>query len=217
MFWSLDVNDIHEKAMKLCEQGVDLEQEEDAAGFLGVTLGLDEKTGLMEMKQVGIIDRVIETLGLDDGISKGKLTPAESTPLVKDNDGEEACSPFSYNSVVGMLLYLSGHTRLYIAYAVRFCARYIFCPKKSHETALKRIDCYLKATRVRGLIMNPNSNICKLDCYIDADFAGMYGHELPTDPECVKSRTRLVITFDDCPVYLASKLQNEIELSKMES
>ena len=40
------------------------------------------------MKQVGLIDCVIETLGLEDGMAKGKLTPAESTPLVKDTYGE---------------------------------------------------------------------------------------------------------------------------------
>ena len=128
-FWSLDVNDIHDKAIKLREHGVDLEQEDDAEGFLGVTLGRDETTGLMEMKQVGLIDRFIETLELEDGMAKGKFTPAESTPLVKDTDGEEACGYFSYSSVVGMLLYLSGHTRPDIAYAVNCCARYILFPK----------------------------------------------------------------------------------------
>ena len=50
LFWSVDVNYIHDKAMKFREQGVDLEQEDYAAGFMGVTLGRDETTGLMEMK-----------------------------------------------------------------------------------------------------------------------------------------------------------------------
>ena len=59
LFWSVDVNDIHDKAMKLREQGVNLEQEDDAAGFLGVTLGHDGTTGLMEMNQVVLIDHVI--------------------------------------------------------------------------------------------------------------------------------------------------------------
>ena len=145
--WSVAVNDIHDKAMKLREKGVDLEQEDDAAGFMGITLVCDETTGLMEMKQVGLIDCVIETLVLDNGMAKGKSTPDKSTPLVKNTDGEAACGSFSYSSIVGMLLYLSGHTRLDIAYAVNCCARYMFCPKHSHETALKRICRYLKATR----------------------------------------------------------------------
>ena len=92
----------------------------------------------------------------------------------------------------------------------------MFSPRHSHETALKRIGRYLKATRDRGLILNPNSDICKLDCYPGADFAGMYGHKLPTDPVCVKSRTGFVVTFADCPVFWASKLPTETALSAME-
>ena len=63
-----------------------MEQEDDAAGFLGVTLGCDEETGLMEMKKVGLIDRVLEKLGLDDERTKNKLTPSESSHLVKYAD-----------------------------------------------------------------------------------------------------------------------------------
>jgi hypothetical protein len=59
--------------------------------------------------------------------------------------------------------------------------------------------------------------MCKIDCYPDADFAGMFGHEKPTDPSCVKSRTGFIITFADCPVYWASKLQTETALSTMEA
>jgi hypothetical protein len=45
--------------------------------------------------------------------------------------------------------------------------------------------------------------VCKIDAYPDADFAGMYGHEEHTDPACAKSRTGFIITFADCPVFLA--------------
>ena len=76
LFCSVDENNSHDLAMNLRSQGVYLEQEYDAAGFLGVTLSRDEATGLMEMKQVGLIDRVIETLGLDDGMEKNKYTPS---------------------------------------------------------------------------------------------------------------------------------------------
>ena len=116
-----------------------------------------------------------------------------------------------------MFLYLSGHNCPYIAYAVNFCSRYIFSPKHSHETTLKRIGHYLKATRDRGSILNPNSDVCKLDCYLDADFAGMYGHELPTDPACVNRITVFFVTLSNFPVYWASKLQIETALSTMKS
>ena len=95
---------------------------------------------------------------------------------MKDADGPAACGSFSHSSVVGMLLYLYGHTIPDIDYAVNCCARYMFCPKPLHETALKRIRRYLKSTRYRGLILNPNSDVCKLDCYPAVDFSGMYGH-----------------------------------------
>ena len=61
----------------------------------------------------------------------------------------------------------------------------------------------------------PPSNL-KIDCYPDADFAGMYAHEKINDPACVKSRSGYVITVADCPVLFQSKLQSETALSTME-
>jgi len=84
----------------------------------------------------GMIKRIIKALGLDDG-AIGKFIPSESKPLVKDINGDLASGAFSYSSVVGMLLYLSGHTRPDITFAVNCCARYMFCPKHLHELALK--------------------------------------------------------------------------------
>ena len=86
---------------------------------------------------------------------------------------------FSYSSVVGMLLYLSGHTGTDIDLAFNFCARYIFIPKRSHELALKMLERYLKNTHECGIVLDPNYDIFKLDEYPDADFARMYGHENP--------------------------------------
>jgi hypothetical protein len=93
----------------------------------------------------------------------------------------------------------------------------MFCPKRSHEEALKRIGRYLKATRDRGLVLNPTGDILKIDAYPDADFAGLHGHEKPTDPASVKSRTGYVITVADCAVLWQSKLQSETALSTMEA
>ena len=96
--------------MELCKLGVALEQEDNAAGFLGVKMEQDSNTGLLKMKQTGLIERVVEAVGLDDGYACGKHTLAEAKPLIKDEDGVAAAEGFSYSSVVGMLLYLSGHT-----------------------------------------------------------------------------------------------------------
>ena len=52
----------------------------------GVDFVHDKSTGLNEMKQTGLINCVIEALGLDDWYTKGKYTPAEAKPLVKDED-----------------------------------------------------------------------------------------------------------------------------------
>jgi hypothetical protein len=93
----------------------------------------------------------------------------------------------------------------------------MFCPKHSHELALKRIGRYLKQTPYRGMVMNPSSDVCKIDAYPDADFAGMYGHEEHTDPACAKSRIGFIIIFADCPVFWQSKLQTETALSTIEA
>ena len=60
--------------MYLRELGVDLEQKDVAAGLLGVNFNGKNKTGLIDMKQIGLIQRVIEALGLGDGTVKGKYT-----------------------------------------------------------------------------------------------------------------------------------------------
>ncbi len=41
--------------MTLQDLGIDLEKEDDEAGFLGVTLDRDASTGLLEMRQTGLI------------------------------------------------------------------------------------------------------------------------------------------------------------------
>jgi hypothetical protein len=95
IFWSRDVTNIDRVTMELCKLGVALEQEDDAAGFLGVKFDRDNKTGMLETTQTSLIDRVVEALGLDDGYARGKHTPAKTKPLVKDEDGVAAVEGFS--------------------------------------------------------------------------------------------------------------------------
>ncbi len=59
--------------------------------------------------------------------------------------------------------------------------------------------------------------MCNIDVYLDADVAGMYGHEKHMDPACAKSLTGFIITFADYPVLWQSMLQTETALSTMEA
>ncbi len=222
LFFAKDEADIEKLMLDLRNTGLLLEKESSAAGFLGVDIkptkfnSAGEATEL-ELTQCGLIDRIITNLGLDDK-DYSKATPVESSkPLARDADGDPCIEDFNYAAVVGQLLYLSGHTRPELAYAVNQCARYMFNPKRSHELALIRIGKYLKGTRTKGLIVKPSGGLLNINAYPDADFAGLYGHESPDDPACVKSRTGFVILVANCPICWKSTLQSKTALSTTEA
>ena len=54
------------------------------------------------MKKTGLIQLVLEAVGLDDGMVKGKFTPSEQRPLVKYADVQVGCS-----AIVALLAYFS--------------------------------------------------------------------------------------------------------------
>ena len=216
LFWSPREEYIYEVGQNLRDQGVELEEEGDAAGFLGVDLSRDPETGQIHLTQAGLIKRIVDALGLDPTVVNPRVTPAERKPLVKDEDGEPPQESYNYASIVGMLLYLAGHTRPDIAYSVSQVARFMFCPKHSHEQALKMIGRYLIGTMDRGMILTPSGQI-DIDAYPDADFAGLYGYEDVQDPVCVRSRTGYIIMVANCPILWKSSLQTETATSTMEA
>ena len=91
--------------------------------------------GLLGLVQTRLMNCVLETLGLGDKCTTSKATPAEDKPLVKDPDGAPLSGEFSYNIIVGMLLYLAGYSQPNIAYAI------------NHELMLKSVGRYVKVTR----------------------------------------------------------------------
>ena len=216
LFWSPKEEYIYEVGQNLRDQGVELEEEGDAAGFLGVDLSRDPETGQIHLTQAGLIKRIVDALGLDSTVVNPRVTPAERKPLVKDEDGEPPQESYNYASIVGMLLYLAGHTRPDIAYSVSQVARFMFCPKRSHEQALKMIGRYLIGTMDRGMILTPSGQL-DIDAYPDADFAGLYGYEDVQDPVCVRSRTGYIIMVANCPILWKSSLQTETATSTMEA
>jgi hypothetical protein len=198
------------------ELDMDIEEEDDVAGFLGVHIERNPN-GTITLTQVGLITRIIEALNIAH-LPK-KRTPAKVGVLAKDLNGDPPNGTFSYPSVIGMLGYLAANSRPDISFAVSQCARFTQSPKRSHEEALERIGQYLKMTNDKGLIFNPiplSEKFC-VDVYVDADFAGGWGYEDPDDPACVRSRTGYIIEVMGCPVMWVSKLQTDIATSTMEA
>ncbi len=215
IFFSTEENKLMQIVNDIKDAELDLNVEDDVAGFLGVLLTRNED-GTISLTQTGLIDRILEALGLQD--CNSTRTPAQRAPLPLDKDGEALSEPYNYASVVGMLMYLTGNTRPDITFAVHQCARHCHNPKQIHGKYLKQIGRYLRGTKDKGIILRPMRNeFLHLEGFADADFAGLWGAEDSQDPHCVKSRSGSLILVNGCPVMWGSKLQTEIATSTMQA
>jgi len=170
------------------------------------------------MSQPALIRKIIEAAGMDIKHDRSKPTPAVAPVLHKDETGpERSPDSFNYRRIIGMLIYLAQNTRPDITFAVHQCARFSHDPKMSHEQAVIRIVKYLIGTPDEGIIFTPNKTRMAIDCYVDADFAGLWKTECHADPISVYSRTGFVLMFAGVPLLWCSKLQTEIALSTTES
>jgi len=214
LIYCKDEAEIDDFITRMRSEDVALHKEGTADGYLGVDIQRDGTT--ITLTQSGLTKRIIKALGLDSKYSTSCNTPAEKAPLPRDADGPPASGTLNYASIIGMLLYLTGHSRLDCSFATNQCARYTFAPTRKHENALIQIGRYLKGTINKGLILSPSETL-HIDCYPDSDFAGLWKYEDSQDPHCVRSRTGYVITLANCPILWSSKLQTEIALSTMEA
>ena len=122
----------------------------------------------------------------------------------------------NHSKKTGIIHLLANNSRPDIAYAVHQCARFTHCQRNLHSVAIKRILRFLQGTKTKGMFIEPSQKL-QVDCYVDADFAGLWGVEDDQNPICVKSRTGYLIMFMGCPLQWVSKLQTQIALSTMEA
>ena len=223
-----DVLLFHEKEEVLQEVIADLQKgfslteedtgTEDAFAYLGINLRFNGTK--VTMTQDGLINKIFRTTGWET--INGAKTPAEPKALVADRDGELFEADWEYASVVGMLTFLV-NTRPDLQFAVHQCARFTHNPKMSHLKAVKQIVRYLKGTafngKDRGLTFDTGKkgDPLQMDCYVDADFAGLFNIEHNDDPVSSKSRSGFVIFLGNCPIIWQSRLQGETALSTTES
>ena len=207
---SPDMSLIEEYVQKLKDLNYDLTLEDEGGIFDFLGINFKKEGEKIVLTQTGLIDKVLKYTGMDKASTQP--TPAACDPLGSDNFGEPFDEEWSCRSAVGMLLYVCSNTRPDLQFSVHQVCRFAHKPKKSHGQAVKRILRYLVATRERGLEFIPNMDE-GLDCYVDADFAGLWGHEDDQDPVCVRSRTGFTLTLFGCPILWSSKLQTDQTLS----
>jgi hypothetical protein len=206
--------DLDKLFQDLTELGLEFTREGTFTDFLGIKFVKDEVTNTVTLTQKGLIQKIIKATGLQD--CNSNHTPALQACLGIDPDGEPMDEFWNYRSIVGMLLYLSTNTRPDITFAVSQVARFNHSPKKSHASAIKTIVRYLHRTADKGTIVTPTGDL-SLDCYVDADFAGLHGRDPDHSDTSAKSRTGYIITLGGCPILWKSQLQTEISLSTLES
>ena len=198
----------------LKNRGLEFTREGSFTDFLGIKFERDARNNTVTLTQKGLIQKIIATTGMQD--CNPNWVPSSQVALGIDPDGPSMNESWSYSSVVGMLLYLSTNTRPDIAFAVSQVARFNHSPKKSHATAVKTIVRYLKRTSDKGMIVRPTGTLA-IDCYVDADFAGLHQRDPDYEPTAAKSRTGFIITLGGCPILWKSQLQTEISLSTLEA
>jgi hypothetical protein len=104
-------------ALRACN--LDLEEEDDVAGFLGILI--DRRSdGSIELRQEGLIQRVIDALHVDH--LPPKRTPARLGVLGSDPEGDPPNCLFNYSSVLGMMGYLQANSRPDITFAYLQCS-----------------------------------------------------------------------------------------------
>jgi hypothetical protein len=204
---------VDELITKLEGEGFDLTHEGSFSEYLGIKYS---KIGENEIKmtQEGLIKKILDATGMTD--CNTNRTPTTKEALSMDEEGERMEDNWNYRSVIGMMLYFATNTRPDIAFGVSQVARFSHNPKKSHASAVKTIIRYLAGTIDQGVIYKRPQELC-LDCFVDADFAGLFGRDPPESPSSVKSRTGYIISVGGCYILCKSQLQSTIALSTSEA
>eukprot|EP00957_Ditylum_brightwellii_P036366 2753715-Ditylum_brightwellii.AAC.1 len=188
LMFSRDISMVDETINRMEKLGFQLCVEDDVAGFLGIKLERQEDSTI-ELKQDALIDHIKETVGFQH--ANRKLIPVEVAELPAAPYGPGPQENWSYSSVVGIPMYLASNSMPDITMAVHQCAPYSHNPRRRNKQAIKCIVHYLIGAKDMhpgksgnwGMIIDPTDDLT-LDCFCDAIFVGLWGHEGDQDPSC---------------------------------
>ncbi|KAL7489249.1 hypothetical protein ACHAW6_015643 [Cyclotella cf. meneghiniana] len=148
LLWAQDLGNMDDVIVALQNTGIQICKEGDTKGFLGVVIKClsTGNSHQIRLTQAGCAKCIVEAHGLCSTTSAAISTPAEVAPLLQDVNSDPASGHFNYAVIIGMLLYLSGHSRPDIALAVHQCVQFTFSPACHHVLALICIGHHLKGT-----------------------------------------------------------------------
>jgi hypothetical protein len=199
-----------------------LKDEGNINDFLGINITHElSDTGdvKIHLTQTGLIDQILQDVGLTSNNHQSragvKFVPAQEI-LHPNPNAAPFNAPWNYRSIIGKLNFLAQNTRPDISMAVHQCARFVNAPNQVHQNAVKYLCRYLLLTRTKGIIFTPTADH-RLNAFVDSDFAGLWSHGTAHLRESALSRTGYVITYCNCPILWASKLQSEVAISTTEA
>ncbi len=142
----------------------------------GVFLGMQVSKGVdgsISLTQSGYTEEILSKCSMADCKPVAYPMQTNVEDLTLDSSSSHALPGVEYRTVVGLLLYLSTHTRPDISYAVGWLSRFLEAPTSVQWLVVKRVLRYLRGTTHLGVCFGKARQLpFHLLAYCDADFAG---------------------------------------------
>ncbi len=161
-----DKKDIVDLAIQLHSEGVDLQQEDNAAGFLGVHIECNHMTGFLKILQKGLIKQVSKTLDPDDGTENENFTPVKGK-IFPNTCTESLLLVISTTAVYleHSCILLDTHAPTLLMLSIVLQDIYVL-PKACAWKCPEANCCDLKATSEKGLIIKPSNKLLMIGVFL---------------------------------------------------
>jgi len=180
----------------------------DLKDYLGMQIVRNEDKQTIQVNQTKYIKQLLNQLGMD--LCSPAKSPMEQKHIAATPEGYIAPvkEKEAYQSLLGVLNWLSIMTRPDITYAVSTLSRSLQNPTPGHMNAAKRVLRYLAGTVDDGLLYHPNDND-GLEGFTDASYCDDYSTS--------RSTGAYIYKLFNGPVAWQSKLQKLVATSTCES
>ena len=146
--------------------------------FLGVEV-IKSKHGTFLSQRKYVFDLLSETRKLGARPCSSPMAPG----VHLTREGKLFENPERYKRLVGKLNYLTV-TCPDIAHSISVVSQYMFSPTVENWAVVEHILCYLKGALGRGILYS-NHGHNRVECFIDADWAGLKEYRRSTSGYCV--------------------------------